>query len=174
MNHNLPIRQATIADVPGMYTLLHFHALRSVLLPRPLVNLYRHVREFQVIEENGQIQAMAALEIFTHELAEIRSLAVDPEHTKQGLGSRMVKGLIQEANSIGLHRVIALTYVAPFFTRMGFHIVEKETLPEKVWNICVKCNKFNDCDETAMLLHLDRFGQYDVLPQAVKPPPEEQ
>ncbi|HED14165.1 MAG TPA: N-acetyltransferase [Gammaproteobacteria bacterium] len=155
MNNNLPLRRATIADVPGMYALLHYHALRAVLLPRPLVNLYRHVREFQVIEMNGQIQAMAALEIFTHELAEIRSLAVDPKYSKRGLGRSMVKGLIQEATAIGLHRVMALTYVVPFFTQLGFHIVEKETLPEKVWNICVRCNKFNDCDETAMLLYLD-------------------
>jgi len=155
MNDNTPrIRQATITDVPGMYALLHYHALRTVLLPRPLVNLYRHVREFQVIEKNSTIQAMAALEIFTHELAEIRSLAVSPDYSKQGLGSHMVKGLIDEARSIGLQRLMALTYVAPFFTRLGFTIVDKETLPEKVWNICVKCNKFNDCDETAVVLHL--------------------
>jgi len=148
------IRQATIADVPGMYALLHYHALQAVLLPRPLVNLYRHVREFQVIEQDNKIQAMAALEIFTHELAEIRSLAVSPDCSQQGLGSFIVRGLIEEARSIGLQRLMALTYVAPFFTRLGFTIVAKETLPEKVWNICVKCSKFNHCDETAVVLHL--------------------
>ncbi len=154
-NTQQSIRQATIADVPGMYALLHYHAQQGVLLPRPLVNLYRHVREFQVIETDGNILAMAALEIFTQELAEIRSLAVDGANKQCGLGSHMVMGLIQEARAIGLHRLMALTYVAPFFTRLGFNVVEKEELPEKVWNICVKCAKFDDCDETAVLLHLD-------------------
>ena len=49
---------------------------------------------------------------------------------------------------------MALTYVPEFFHKLEFRTVPKESLPEKVWGICVKCYKFNNCDETAVLLEL--------------------
>ena len=45
-----------------------------------------------------------------------------------------------------------LTYVPGFFKSFGFKRVDRKTLPHKVWTECVKCAKFPDCDETAMVL----------------------
>jgi amino-acid N-acetyltransferase len=40
--------------------------------------------------------------------------------------------------------------------------VEKSILPHKIWADCLKCPKFPDCDETAMMIDLK---DEDVLPE---------
>ena len=148
------IRPAAIGDVPYIHHLLEIYAAQGNLLPRTMNELYRHLRDFFVIEIQGKVAACGALEIFTEDLGEVRSLVVDDAVKGQGLGRQLVRRLIVEARAIGLRRLMALTYVAPFFHKLGFKTVAKDTLPEKVWGICVKCYKYNNCDETAVLLEL--------------------
>lgn len=116
--------------------------------------LYRHLRDFFVIEIGGHIVAIGALEIFTEDLGEVRSLVVDANYERRGLGRLMVERIITEARKIGLRRVMALTYVPEFFHRLGFKTVSMGSLPEKVWSVCVKCYKYNNCDEIAVLIEL--------------------
>lgn len=149
------VRPAAINDVPYIHHLMEIYAAQGNLLPRTMSELYRHLRDFFVIEVEGRVAACGALEIFTENLGEVRSLVVDDAWKGQGLGRLLVERIIEEARVIGLKRLMALTYVAPFFHKLGFKTVAKETLPEKVWGICVKCYKFNHCDETAVLLELD-------------------
>jgi len=146
------IRPAAIGDVPYIHHLLEIYATQGNLLPRTMNELYRHLRDFFVIEVTGKVAACGALEIFTENLGEVRSLVVDDEFKGQGFGRMLVERISEEARVIGLKRLMALTYVAPFFHKLGFKTVAKDTLPEKVWGICVKCYKFNNCDETAVLL----------------------
>lgn len=148
------IRPAAIGDVPDIHHLLDIYASQGNLLPRTMSELYRHLRDFFVIEVRGKVAACGALEIFTESLGEVRSLVVDDEFKGQGFGRMLVERVAEEARAIGLKRLMALTYVAPFFHKLGFKTVAKDTLPEKVWGICVKCYKFNNCDETAVLLEL--------------------
>ena len=148
------IRPAAIGDVPDIHHLLDIYASQGNLLPRTMSELYRHLRDFFVIEMNGKVAACGALEIFTESLGEVRSLVVDDEFKGRGLGRVLVERIAEEARVIGLKRLMALTYVAPFFHKLGFTTVAKDTLPEKVWSVCVKCYKFNNCDETAVLLEL--------------------
>jgi len=148
------IRQAAIGDVPTIHHLLEIYAAKGNLLPRTFSELYRHLRDFFVIEVDGQVVACAALEIFTEDLGEVRSLVVDEAHERRGLGRLLVGRIIEEARAIGLRRLMALTYVPPFFHKLGFKTVAMDTLPEKVWGVCVKCYKYNNCDETAVLLEL--------------------
>ena len=91
---------------------------------------------------------------FTEDLGEVRSLVVDDAFKRQGLGRMLVQRITEEARTIGLRRLMALTYLASFFHKLGFKTVAIDTLPEKVWGICVKCYKFNNCDETAVVLEL--------------------
>ena len=70
------------------------------------------------------------------------------------LSEMVVQQLIDEARARDLSRLMALTYVPEFFHKLGFHTVPKATLPEKVWGICVKCYKFYNCDEIAVLRYL--------------------
>ncbi len=148
------IRPAAIGDVPYIHHLLEIYAAQGNLLPRTMNELYRHLRDFFVVEVEGKLAACGALEIFTENLGEVRSLVVDDAYKGQGFGRMLVQRIIEEAQAIGLKRLMALTYVAPFFHKLGFKIVAKDTLPEKIWGICVKCYKFNNCDETAVLLEL--------------------
>lgn len=147
-------RPAAIGDVPYIHHLLEIYAAQGNLLPRTMNELYRHLRDFFVIEMHGKVAACGALEIFTEDLGEVRSLVVDDGFKGRGFGRLLVERLIEEARVIGLRRLMALTYVAPFFHKLGFKTVSKDTLPEKVWGICVKCYKYNNCDETAVLMEL--------------------
>ena len=148
------VRPAAIGDVPYIHYLVETYAAQGNLLPRPMSELYRHLRDFFVIEVGSKLAGCGALEIFTEDLGEIRSLVVADEYKRHGYGALLVERLLEEARRIGLRRIMALTYVPAFFHKLGFKTVPKETLPEKVWGICVKCYKFNNCDEIAVLREL--------------------
>ncbi|MEK7717490.1 MAG: GNAT family N-acetyltransferase, partial [Pseudomonadota bacterium] len=80
------IRPAAIGDVPYIHHLLEIYAAQGNLLPRTMSELYRHLRDFFVIEVRGKVAACGALEIFTESLGEVRSLVVDDEFKGQGFG----------------------------------------------------------------------------------------
>jgi len=149
------VRPAAIGDVPTIHHLLEIYAAKGNLLPRTMSELYRHLRDFFVVEISGRVVACGALEIFTEDLGEVRSLVVDETHGGRGLGRMLVARIADEACAIGLTRLMALTYVPAFFHKLGFETVPMDTLPEKVWSVCVKCYKYNQCDETAVLKELD-------------------
>ena len=151
------IRKAKIGDIKAIHKILNQYAERGLLLPRPLSELYDHLRDFVVLVQGGEgekILGLCALGICWEDLAEIRSLAVIQERQGNDYGRLLVEACLQEAKSLGLHKVFALTYAESFFAKMGFRVVEKSTLPHKVWADCLKCAKFPECDETAMLLVL--------------------
>lgn len=151
----IALRPARLADVPAIHALLREQAAAGNLLPRTQENLVRHVRDFVVAERDGRVAAVGALEIMGPDLGEVRSLAVAPAFHRQGLGEQVTRALLEQARIIGLRRVMALTYVPAFFARLGFEVVSKDTLPEKVWQVCVKCYKFNRCDEIAVMRSLE-------------------
>jgi len=148
------VRAAAIGDVSAIHDLITHYADMGNLLPRPVNEIYRHLRDFFVVELNGIIVACGALEIFTENLGEVRSLVVDDNVKGKGMGRLLVARIIDETRALGLKRLMALTYVPEFFHRLGFKTVNKDMLPEKVWGICIKCYKYNNCDEIAVLLEL--------------------
>lgn len=151
---SISVRPAAIHDVPEIHDLLELYAAQGNLLPRTMSEIYRHLRDFFVVEVDDRVAACGALEIFTEDLGEVRSLVVDDKYKNQGFGRAMVERILDEARVIGLQRIMALTYVPNFFHKLGFKTVDKDTLPEKVWGVCVKCYKFNSCDEIAVLKEL--------------------
>ena len=148
------LRPATLADAQAIHELLRYYASRGNLLPRTHENLCRHIRDFVVLEMAGQIVASGALEVMSENLGEIRSLVVAPEKQRLGLGQQVAEELIRLAEQIGLQRIMVLTYVPDFFSHLGFKQVERDSLPEKIWQVCVKCYKFDRCDEIALIRHL--------------------
>ena len=151
---SLQIRGARLEDVPGIYSLLKHYSDLGVLLPRPESDISNSLRDFYVVEDDGRIVACAALLIYTSELGEVRSLAVDPDYKHLGLGNRMVNQLESDADKLGLSKLMALTYVVGFFEKMQFNVVDMSELPEKVWGACINCHKFQNCDEIAVLKFL--------------------
>ncbi len=151
------IRKAVIGDVTFIHRLLSDYANKGLLLPRPLSELYDHLRDHFVVEDDKtrhSLIGVSALAISWEDLAEIRSLAVSEDHQGQGLGSRLVETCLEEACVLGLKRVFVLSYVPDFFIKMGFKEVDKSVLPHKIWADCLRCPKFPDCDETALMIQL--------------------
>jgi amino-acid N-acetyltransferase len=148
------IRKAQIKDVKEVQKLLMNFASRGDMLSRSLSELYESLRDFYVCEEEGELLGTAALHIVWDDLAEVRSVAVTEHAGRKGIGSQLVQACIAEARQIGLKRVFCLTYKPDFFAKHGFRLVDKSELPHKVWGDCIKCVKFPDCDENAMILDL--------------------
>ena len=147
----IKVRKAKVDDVDQIHKLLLLYSVTGELLPRSREEIRKNCDVFFISEENNTVAGCASLEIFTTDLAEVRSLAVDPNFTKSGHGRLLVKKIEDEANSRGLTRLIALTYVPHFFQKLGFKITSMENLPEKVFGVCISCPNFNNCDEIAMI-----------------------
>lgn len=148
------IRQATIKDVTTIQNTLEYYANRGLLLPRSLNDLYDNLRDFIIFQKEEKILGVSALHVCWEDLGEIRSLAVLPPHTKQGIGRQLVNDCEEEALKLGLKRVFTLTYQESFFAGLGYQTIDKNQLPHKIWGDCLKCAKFPDCDEIAMIKKL--------------------
>ncbi len=151
---NKIVRKATISDVQRIHGLLQQYADHGRLLPRPSEEILEGLDSFLVSEQDHQFAGCVSLEVFTHELGEVRSLAVNPIMEKSGHGQSLVRQVEVAARTLGLKRLMALTYVPGFFQKLGFRIVSMNSLPEKVFGICVTCPKFDRCDEIAMVKSL--------------------
>jgi amino-acid N-acetyltransferase len=151
------IRKAVVQDIKAIQKILNYYAKKDFLLPRSLSELYDHLRDYFVLENTDQkhlIQGVCGLGISWEDLAEIKSLAISEGHQSKGLGSQFVEMCLEEARSLGIKKVFALTYIPNFFVKLGFREVEKSVLPNKIWADCLKCPKFPDCGEIAVLIDL--------------------
>jgi amino-acid N-acetyltransferase len=142
---------ARLEDVEGMKQLLDEFARTGDLLARSRLALYESIRDFVVAKQGAEVVGLAALHICWIDLGEVRSLAVRRDKQRLGLGRLLVERCLHDARELGLKRVFALTYKAGFFQSLGFATVDKASLPHKVWQDCVHCPKFPDCDETAVI-----------------------
>ena len=146
------IRKARMADVKGIHSLIAEYAKKGDMLPRSLADIYENLRDYFVFLGNdGELVGSAAIHIMWEDLAEVRSLAVREGEMRRGIGTQLVESCISEAIVLGIARVFALTYKPEFFEKLGFHVVDKSELPQKIWTDCLKCSKFPDCDEVALV-----------------------
>jgi len=147
------IRKAIMEDVKKVHQLIEQYGEGSVI-PRSLAELYEHLRDFYVYLDGDQVVGVAALHIAWDDLAEVRSLVVHKEHREKEVGTVLVRACLNDARGLGIKNVFVLTYAPGYFKKLGFDEVDKSELPHKIWSDCVKCSKFPDCDETAMLIKL--------------------
>jgi len=149
------VRKAKTSDVRSIHALLAHFADQGLLLPRSLSEIYDHLRDYTVIEtSDDNIVGVVALNICWEDLAEVKSLAVSEDYQAHGLGRQLVEQCLSEADVLGVCRVFTLTYQPKFFEKLGFKLVDKNSLPHKIWADCLKCPKFPDCDEIALLVEL--------------------
>lgn len=151
------MRKARVRDVRAIQALIDASASKGEMLPRSLSEIYDHLRDFYIYRGDRSLLGTCALHICWEDLAEIRSLAVVEEERQKGIGSQLVRACLREAKRLDIRKVFVLTYKPAFFQRFGFEIVDKATLPHKIWSDCLKCVKFPDCDEIAMILQLQRL-----------------
>lgn len=150
----MKIRKAQASDIRQIHKLINEFAKKEEMLPRALNELYEGLRDFFVYEDNGEIKGISALRILWEDLGEVRSLAVREEYRRLGIGSALVKKCLKEAKALGLKRVFALTYHPEFFRNIGFIDIDKAKLPQKIWGDCMKCPKFPECNEHAVIISL--------------------
>ena len=148
------IRKARINDIKAIHALINHHARKGEMLPRSLNELYECLRDFHTFEEGGEIVGVCGLHINWGDLGEIRSLAVKEGWARQGMGTALAEECIAEARQLDVARLYTLTYKPQFFERLGFRKIDKSDLPQKVWSDCLKCFKFPECDEVALILDL--------------------
>ena len=148
------MRKAKISDVESIHTLITYYAEQDLMLARSRNMLYENLREFTIAEDQGRVVAAGSLHITWQDLAEIRAMAVTPDYMKKGIGRRLVSKFIEEARELEIPRIFALTYQDGFFAKCGFSVIDKDSLPQKVWKECVNCPKFPNCEEIAMIIEI--------------------
>ena len=121
------------------------------MLPRSRNTLYENLRDMIVAENDGTVVGVGALHIMWDRLAEVRMMAIAPDHTRQGIGAEIVGYLLMEGEALGIEKVFTLTYKPEFFRKLGFIRISREELPQKVWKECIDCPKYPNCDEIAMI-----------------------
>jgi amino-acid N-acetyltransferase len=149
------IEKARISDVPQIHELINYFADRGEMLARPLSEMYENIRDYFVVRQGERVIACAALHVMWSDLAEIKSVAVAAGSQRQGLGDRLAAACLKEAKKLGIPTVFCLTYKPAFFERHGFSQLDKMELPHKVWGECYRCPKFPNCDEVALICHLE-------------------
>ncbi len=148
------IRKAILQDARQIHKLLLNYAKDGLVLPRSLMEIFEAIRDFYVYVDNERVVGAAALNICWEDLAEVRSLVVHEDFGGRGIGRHLVEACISEARQLGIGRVFALTYQQTFFEKLGFAVIEKSELPQKIWGDCIKCAKFPECDEIALSISL--------------------
>ncbi|QJB56253.1 N-acetyltransferase [Pseudodesulfovibrio sp. zrk46] len=153
----MDIRKARMDDVKAIHGLLmHNTAEEGLVLPRSLSQLYSHLRDFFVaLDADGKVVGCCALNIIWDNLAEVRSLRVDPVQRGRKLGRKLVEACLSEAVTLGIYKVYTLTEETGFFAHLGFEEESMDNLNQKVFTDCLNCPRFPDhCNEVAMIMAL--------------------
>jgi amino-acid N-acetyltransferase len=148
-------RKAKLSDIANMQKLVLPEVESGVILVRSEDEVATNIRSYTLAYKEDELIGFNALHIHTSSLAEIRSLIVKEGFRGQKIGENLVLQAIEEARSLGLSRVLSLTYKQAFFERLGFIEIPKESLPEhKIWADCIKCKHFPVCNEVSLIKSL--------------------
>jgi amino-acid N-acetyltransferase len=150
----LKIRKAKISDIKQIHKFVNEFAKKEEMLPRSLNDLYESMRDIYIYEDRGKMKGVCALHILWEDLAEVRSLAVSRDSQGKGVGRSLLNACLKEARRLGIKRVFALTYQPEFFLKNGFKDIDKSKLPQKIWGDCLRCPKFPECDEDAVIIEI--------------------
>jgi amino-acid N-acetyltransferase len=155
MTTTVAVRKASEADIEKLYSIIQGYAEQGIMLPRTREMLRDQIDSFVVAEAENALIGCGSLTRLGQDLVEIRSLGLTQGYKGHGIGRKLVEFLVEEARSLNVIKVMALTYEVAFFLKVGFTIVPKEIFPEKVWKDCIHCKKQYCCDEIAVLKRLD-------------------
>jgi amino-acid N-acetyltransferase len=162
----LNIRSARVGDVPAIYELIREFADKKLMIRRSMGELYESIREYLVaVDSDNVIVGSVALHVFWADLAEVRGLAVAESRHGQGVGRMLVEACWQSARDLEITSIFALTHSVSFFERCGYHQVDKAELPHKIWNECVRCPLFPNCDEVALVRSVDAASLVGIKEQ---------
>ncbi|MFI5492728.1 amino-acid N-acetyltransferase [Actinoplanes sp. NPDC051859] len=165
----IDVRRARTTDVKTIRALVDAYTADRRLLSKATVTLFESVQEFWVAvdTEQDRVVGCGALHVMWEDLAEIRTVAVDPAHRGRKIGHRLVAELLQAAREIGVARVFCLTFETRFFGAFGFTEIDGAPVPHAVYEQLLRSYdegvaefldlervKPNTLGNTRMLLHL--------------------
>ncbi|MEU7180017.1 amino-acid N-acetyltransferase [Streptomyces celluloflavus] len=118
----LTVRRARTGDVPAVRRLIDSYSRDGILLDKATVTLYEDIQEFWVAErdEDAEVVGCGALHVMWEDLAEVRTLAVDPQLKGSGVGHQVLDKLLRTAGWLGVRRIFCLTFEVDFFAKHGF------------------------------------------------------
>ena len=163
------IRRARTPDVRAIRRLIDFYAPDRRLLSKATVALYEDIQEFHVAQraDDGAVVGCGALHVLWEDLAEVRTVAVDPVCRGLKIGRQLVAALLESAREIGVRRVFVLTFETEFFGSFGFVPLSGAPVPPTVYEQLLRSYdegvaefldlervKPNTLGNTRMLLHL--------------------
>jgi len=144
--------KAKLSNIVEMRELVLPEVKSGVILDRSEDEIATNIRSYTLAYINEELVGFTALHIHTFDLAEIRSLIVKDGLRGKKIGENLVNQALQEAETLGIKRVLSLTYKQSFFERLDFVEIPKESLPEhKIWADCIKCKHFPVCNEVSLI-----------------------
>jgi amino-acid N-acetyltransferase len=145
---------AVLSHAQQISDLINTSAEKAFLLKRPYQDVCTNIRNFHVALQDNIVIGCSSLYIYSDTLAEIRSLAVDTSMKDQGIGKALLSKMLTEAGRLKVKKVFALTMIPDYFLKYGFKQVNRSTLPEKIWNDCIKCPCLHQCKEIPVIIRL--------------------
>ncbi len=127
------IRPARTSDVRAIRAFIDAYSPDGRLLSKATVTLFEDIQEFLVAEREGEVVGCGALHVMWEDLAEVRTVAVDPALAGQGIGSLLLSALVQRAREVGVKKVFCLTFAVPFFERHGFAEIDDSPVDHDVY-----------------------------------------
>ena len=121
------------SDVKAIRELVDSYAAPGQMLAKETVTLYESVQEFVVAEEDGVIIGCGALHVLWEDLAEVRTVAVDKNWHKKGVGHQIMEAIIERARTVGVQRIFCLTFQTEFFARHGFEEIHGTPVDRDVY-----------------------------------------
>ncbi len=173
------IRRARTADARAIRRLIDLYSGDRRLLSKATVAIYESIQEFWVAVRpaddpgggsgDGAVVGCGALHVMWEDLAEVRTVAVDPALHGRRIGHRIVAALLDAARELGVRRVFCLTFETGFFGSFGFVEIDGAPVPPKVYEELLRSYdegvaefldlervKPNTLGNTRMLLRLDQ------------------
>jgi amino-acid N-acetyltransferase len=127
------IRRARTGDVRGIRRLVDLYATERRLLSKATVALYEDVPEFWVAADGDAVVGCGALHVMWEDLAEVRTVAVEPRYRGHKIGYRIVEALLSMARDVGVAKLFCLTFETRFFASFGFVEIDGAPVPPKVY-----------------------------------------
>ena len=156
------LRQATLADVESLFSVINEHS--DELVPRSRGNIVENIDRFLLAESgDGDVAGCTAYQIWPEigapqkATVELQSVAVRAAFRRMGVGRMLVEGALERVRAFSPAEVMVLTLTPPFFEALGFREIPKTRIMHKLYSGCVNCTKHADpftCPEKAMMLEL--------------------
>ena len=151
---DLVVRPASPDEAADLFRLITDNVEVGHLLPRPLGEVVLHVPRFLVAAGPSGVVGCAELARLGPHLAEVRSLVVASSHRGHGVGTRLLRQVIDMARQQRYAKLSAFAYNPRPFVRLGFSIVPHPWIPEKISTDCHRCEWFRRCVQYAVVLDL--------------------